>query len=108
MSVRPAAVAGFFYPGDPGQLETGVRAMLDKAVGAPNDPAAMILPHAGYAYSGPVAATGYASVQREIERVVLLGPAHRYAFRGVATHSRAVSQGSLRAARTGVDETERR
>jgi AmmeMemoRadiSam system protein B len=93
--VRPAAVAGQFYPGDPDELRSMVRRQLDEAAGrlgpstAPA-PHALIAPHAGYVYSGPVAASAYARVAAradEIERVVLLGPAHRVASRSMALPS---------------------
>ena len=87
MSVRAPSVAGFFYPADPVELEETVRRLIEEAPASNAEPRALIAPHAGYVYSGPIAATGYSAVQREIERVVLLGPAHRYPFRGVATHS---------------------
>lgn len=81
-SIRPAAVAGFFYPGDHRVLRTQLAEMLASAVplesGVP--PKAIIVPHAGYIYSGAVAATAYAGVaplRAQIRRVVLLGPAHR-------------------------------
>lgn len=87
--VRPPAVAGMFYPDDPAELQAQVRgflAVVPPAVGvAP--PKALVVPHAGYIYSGAVAATAYARlapVAERIERVVLLGPAHRVAFRGLA------------------------
>ena len=91
MNVRPAAVAGTFYPADPALLAATVDALLAEArVGhgperAP--PKALILPHAGYVYSGPTAARGYVSVRaraEEIERVVVIGPAHRVDVAGVA------------------------
>lgn len=90
MNVRPAAVAGMFYPGDEASLRREVRQHLGAAVDKVAEfaaPKAMIVPHAGYAYSGCVAGLGYALAARrrgEIERVVLLGPSHRVAFRGVA------------------------
>jgi len=86
---RPPAVAGLFYPSSPGELSTGVRAMLDAARADDVDrpPKALIVPHAGYVYSGPVAASGYArlaSMAGRIRRVVLLGPVHRVPVRGLA------------------------
>ena len=86
--IRPPAVAGMFYPADPAQLGHDLDAML-KRVSAPEPPVpkAIIAPHAGYIYSGPVAATVYATLRpaREtITRVVLLGPTHRVAVRGLA------------------------
>lgn len=87
ITVRPAAVAGQFYPVDPRQLGAEIDAMLAAASLAEcpaRPPKALVVPHAGYIYSGPVAAQGYACVaglRDTIERVVLLGPAHRMAVR---------------------------
>ena len=86
--VRPAAVAGAFYPGSPGRLRGMVEELLREAP-APSAPApkAIIAPHAGYVYSGPIAASAFqavASAARTIERVVLLGPAHFVPIRGLA------------------------
>jgi MEMO1 family protein len=87
---RPAAVAGMFYPGDRRELAHDVQTML---AGAPRPdasapiPKAIIAPHAGYIYSGPIAATVYAMIEparARITRVVLLGPTHRVAVRGLA------------------------
>ena len=87
MQVRPAAVAGMFYPDNPTRLRFEVRACLDAARGEPMRPKALVVPHAGYVYSGPIAASAYALLQplRElIRRVVLLGPAHRVWVPGLA------------------------
>lgn len=100
--IRPAAVAGRFYPGSAGQLESQVRAFLAEAApklerGAPS-PKAIIAPHAGYIYSGPIAASAYArlAADREtIRRVVLLGPSHRVAFDGLAAPSATVFETPL-------------
>src|SRR5579859_909910 len=90
-AVRPPAVAGSFYPADPQILAAEVRRMLD-AVPLAGEPAlatapkALIAPHAGYIYSGPIAASAYARLRpasRDISRVVLMGPAHRVAFHGI-------------------------
>jgi AmmeMemoRadiSam system protein B len=88
--VRPAAVAGSFYPEDPGELAAAVRGYLER-VPLPQEetpwPKAVIVPHAGYIYSGPVAASAYARLAPAagvVERVVLLGPAHYVGFRGLA------------------------
>ena len=88
-SVRPAAVAGLFYPGTASILVNDLHTMLNNATQAGEITAAkaIIVPHAGYVYSGPVAASAYAllqSVRSTIRRVILLGPAHRVAFRGLA------------------------
>lgn len=85
--IRQPAVAGTFYPADPHQLAADLRRMLNSVPG-PRQPApkALIAPHAGYVYSGPIAATAYARLReahRDISRVVLIGPAHRVAFSGI-------------------------
>ena len=88
--VRHAAVAGMFYPGDPRELDSVVRQMLAEAAPeTPESPApkAIIAPHAGYVYSGPIAAKAYARLKPAagvVRRVVLLGPCHRVPVRGLA------------------------
>jgi len=89
--VRKPAVAGLFYPNDPrtlrAQLET-LLAQVPETRDAP--PKAIIAPHAGYIYSGPIAASAYARLKpasASIRRVVLLGPAHRVGFHGLARAS---------------------
>lgn len=90
--IRPAAVAGAFYPGTPGTLAADVRGYLDAAQARTAAPAgawpkALIVPHAGYIYSGPVAASAYAQLAAGrgiIRRVVLFGPTHRVGIRGLA------------------------
>lgn len=79
-SVRPAAVAGTFYPGEPGALAAEVASYLAEAEPQGPAPKAIIAPHAGYMYSGAIAGRVYARLKPlagRIERVVLLGPAHR-------------------------------
>ncbi len=91
LKVRQPAVANRFYPGDADELNR----MLDQLLGGahpPDAPApkALIVPHAGYVYSGPVAATAYATltpVRDQIRQVVLLGPSHRVPFAGLAAPS---------------------
>ncbi len=89
-TVRPAAVADAFYPSDAAVLARDVAVLLDEARrrAVPHAlPKAMIVPHAGYIYSGPVAASAYVLLEqgREIyRRVVLLGPVHRVPVRGLA------------------------
>ncbi len=91
-SVRPAAVAGSFYPGDPSTLHDTVAQLLNN-VRHPVHPAkAIIAPHAGYIYSGPTAARAYAGlrpVKDTISRVILLGPAHRVYTHGIALSTAA-------------------
>jgi MEMO1 family protein len=90
-AVRPAAVAGMFYPGTPTVLSAAVRAYLADAGSMQETrdplPKALIVPHAGYVYSGPVAAPAYrriAAGRASVRRVVLLGPVHRVPIRGLA------------------------
>lgn len=88
-SIRPAAVAGYFYPADPHVLRAQISEMLGAAVALETvaAPKALIVPHAGYVYSGPVAAAAYASLaglRETVRRVVLLGPVHRVPVRGFA------------------------
>jgi MEMO1 family protein len=90
MPTRPAAVAGSFYPADPAGLSRQLHAMLADAARHPCPgvhPKALICPHAGYVYSGPTAARGYALLAGQaaaIRRVVLFGPTHRIPVRGLA------------------------
>jgi AmmeMemoRadiSam system protein B len=88
---RPAAVAGKFYPGAPSVLAADVRAFVANAAascaGDAALPKALIVPHAGYVYSGAVAGSAYARLvagRDTIRRVVLLGPTHRVPVRGLA------------------------
>ena len=86
-SVRPAAVAGLFYPGEQEALSAAVRRLVTDAGGDGPVPKAIIAPHAGYIYSGAVAATAYARLRPahgRIRRVVLMGPCHHVAVRGLA------------------------
>src|SRR3970282_2315674 len=89
-SVRAPAAAGMFYPGESREL---AQALTDRLGAAAHDaperpvPKAIIAPHAGYVYSGPIAASVYALLapaRQTIRRVVLLGPTHRVAIRGLA------------------------
>lgn len=89
-TIRPPAVAGMFYPADAQELHRELQQLLGAAVADAPPPKALIVPHAGYVYSGPVAARAYAQLiplRERIRRVVLLGPAHRVAFRGLAASS---------------------
>ena len=85
--IKAPNVAGMFYPGDAGELRREVDAHLSKALAGGPAPKALIAPHAGYRYSGGIAASAYARLTpraHEIRRVVLLGPAHYHPVRGVA------------------------
>jgi MEMO1 family protein len=104
--IRPAAVAGLFYPADPSELQSSVNGLLAKAGSArasahaqkgadafavnASPPKALIAPHAGYVYSGAVAGAAYrllAKARGRISRLVLLGPSHRVGFAGMAATS---------------------
>lgn len=90
--VRPPAVAGTFYPADPVTLGAEVDSLLTDAQKPPaaGMPKALVAPHAGYRYSGPVAASAYATLRggsEHVTRVVLLGPAHYVPVHGLAASS---------------------
>ncbi|MDH5391710.1 MAG: AmmeMemoRadiSam system protein B [Gammaproteobacteria bacterium] len=88
---RAPAVAGMFYPADVNTLKREIRDYLDNAreTSEPSQPLpkALVVPHAGYIYSGPVAASAYKQLlplKHQISRVVILGPSHKVAFSGLA------------------------
>jgi len=90
-AIRQPVVAGSFYPADPDVLSRQLTGFLSEADNAPAEtrglPKALIGPHAGYAYSGAVAARAYArlaAARGRIRRVVLIGPSHYLAFKGLA------------------------
>ncbi|HHH48075.1 MAG TPA: AmmeMemoRadiSam system protein B, partial [Gammaproteobacteria bacterium] len=91
--IRPPAVADMFYPADAQELQEMVSGYLREAAQnaeADGVPKALIVPHAGYVYSGPVAASAYVRLlpaRRKIRRVVLLGPSHRVPLLGLASSS---------------------
>lgn len=97
MANRPPAVAGIFYPDEPATLNTEVLRLLNCSMPESNPesvPKALIVPHAGYIYSGSVAASAFATLGNALAcsasaptRVVLLGPAHRVAVQGCALPS---------------------
>jgi AmmeMemoRadiSam system protein B len=97
--IRPPAVAGLFYPREPSRLRDLVSEYLAQApiVGGAT-PKALIVPHAGYIYSGSTAAAAYAQVsqrRRDIRRIVLIGPSHRVYLRGMAVPAAEVFQTPL-------------
>jgi AmmeMemoRadiSam system protein B len=90
MTVRQAAVAGTFYPADARELAKMVDRYMAGAEGNGDLPKAIIAPHAGYVYSGPIAASAYAHLagnKEMVRRVVLMGPAHRVPLQGLAASS---------------------
>ncbi|CAG4883640.1 MEMO1 family protein GTOL_11523 [Georgfuchsia toluolica] len=110
MMLRPPAVAGLFYPGEPQELGVEVSTLIAEAQAAAIHPKALIVPHAGYIYSGPVAASAYATLRplhADIHRVVLLGPVHRVPVRGLATTGAAAFEtplGKVNVDRAAVDQ----
>lgn len=105
-SVRPSAVAGLFYPAEAERLQAWLgRALEGSAAKQAEIPRALIAPHAGYVYSGQTAAKAFKlwqDAQDAIQTVVLLGPAHRVGFNGVATLDYAAMATPL--GHVGVDE----
>jgi AmmeMemoRadiSam system protein B len=100
MRTRPPAVAGTFYSDKPQELAADVRAFVEEATPSGKDkpPKAVIAPHAGYIYSGPIAGSAYAALAsrgKDIERVILVGPSHRVAFPGVAASAAAAFETPL-------------
>lgn len=90
-AVRRAAVAGSWYPGTPAGIAAEVEAYLAaaKPTPVPGRLVALISPHAGLRYSGPVAASGYVLLRgRRSLTVVLVGPSHHMAFDGIALYAR--------------------
>lgn len=90
MNDRHPAVAGTFYPANPKFLHQMLDQYLDDTEMGHKVPKAIIVPHAGYVYSGPIAATAYARLRQakdQVTRVVIIGPSHRVSFRGMAVSS---------------------
>lgn len=84
VATRPSAVAGGFYPASAEQLAADVSRFLEAAGDVPATATALVVPHAGYDYSGPVAGEGFARLRRDLRRVILLGPSHHMGFAGGA------------------------
>ena len=89
-TIRKAAVAGTFYPSSQEELKSMIKSFYDQANDQPAVGKALIAPHAGYIYSGPIATSCYAPLSKrseEIKRVILLGPSHYVGFLGMAVPS---------------------
>lgn len=87
ISIRSSAVAGKFYPEEPSELQANLEALLQHAHVDNEHLKAIIVPHAGYIYSGPIAATAYVNFYKQYpatSRIILMGPAHRVAFNGIS------------------------
>nr|VFK15397.1 MAG: hypothetical protein BECKLPF1236B_GA0070989_10773 [Candidatus Kentron sp. LPFa] len=122
-TIRPPAVAGLFYPGDPTTLKEMVGGFLrefaesEGEISVPSRsepiPKAIIAPHAGFIYSGSIAGSAYGKLARagreanaHIRRVILLGPSHRVLLRGLAATSAAffaTPLGDIRVDREAID-----
>ncbi len=88
-NIRKSVIAGSWYPGNAGTLRREIQKYLDRAEPPHMEgkTAALVSPHAGYVYSGPVAAFGYKVLRKgEFERVIIVGPSHRAYFRGAAVY----------------------
>mgnify|MGYP000421614602 FL=1 len=86
--IRPSAVAGMFYPGDPDELSNQITGFINEKPNKTTEvPKAIIVPHAGIVYSGSIAAAAYRTLlqyRHIIRKVILLGPAHRVYLNGLA------------------------
>lgn len=110
-SVREPAVAGTFYPAHPRELERTVAALLEAApeIRLPAAPRALIVPHAGYVYSGPVAAAAFRTLAPGlggIRRIVLIGPSHYVPFAGLVLAPHAAFRTPLGIVRVDVEAGE--
>jgi AmmeMemoRadiSam system protein B len=89
--VRAMAVAGRFYPAEAEELRQAVEGFIARAAdGERGGVRAIVAPHAGYLYSGPIAGVAFraiAALKGEVRRVVVIGPAHHVGFRGIAVAS---------------------
>lgn len=91
-SIRQPAVAGGFYPADAAQLRQMVTGFLAKAPKPSSAPAAIIVPHAGYVFSGSTAAIAFRGLEGvKVRRVILLGPSHHMYFAGAALPATGVT-----------------
>jgi AmmeMemoRadiSam system protein B/AmmeMemoRadiSam system protein A len=91
-NVLRSPLAGTWYPGDAGTLKKQIESFFEKAKVKPIDNViALILPHAGYQYSGQTAAKGLKSIGKKYERVIVIGPSHRVPMEEVLSVSRATA-----------------
>jgi len=106
MPLRPPIAAGRFYPGTRAELSADIARYLGEArvVPAPERTAGIVVPHAGYPYSGPVAAFAFKRIEgKRPGRVILLGRSHHFAFEGASIFTSGVFKTPLGKVR--VDET---
>ncbi len=103
--VRKAAVAGAFYPGDKGELIEAVDGFLDNVKKADLDGRllAVIVPHAGYRYSGQVAAYGFKQLQgTDFKKIIIISPSHYVGFEGISIYNKGLFETPL--GRVKIDE----
>ncbi|RKY05254.1 AmmeMemoRadiSam system protein B [Candidatus Poribacteria bacterium] len=87
--IREPAAAGAFYPSDPAELKSMIEGFLEKAEvkGVKGEPVALIAPHAGYIYSGAVAAYAFKAIEgRSFDDVIIIGPSHHASFPGASVY----------------------
>jgi len=97
-SIRKSVIAGSWYPGEPSVLRGDIARYIQNVPGRElkGDVVGLIAPHAGYVYSGQVAAYAYKLIQRKkYDAVILIGPSHRVAFRGVSIYSKGAYETPL-------------
>lgn len=104
--IRPPAVAGTFYPDEPSELREMITGFLEAAgeVSVPGRLRALVVPHAGYIYSGPTAAFGYrllSSLAKKAKKIITLGPSHYAGFNGLAESGMSHWQTPLGVNKTG-------
>ncbi|MCH9698607.1 MAG: AmmeMemoRadiSam system protein B [Gammaproteobacteria bacterium] len=108
--IREPAVSGLFYPADPEQLTLSINHFLAGAITQDQTPKALIVPHAGYRYSGAIAASAYhllKPVSKRIRRIILVGPSHHVGFEGIAVpvaECFATPLGHVRLDKTTINE----
>lgn len=89
-TVRKSVIAGSWYPGNPAALRRDIEKYFDSVpeLKIDGEIVGLIAPHAGYMYSGQIAANAYALLRgRKYDAVIVVGPSHRYAFHGVSVFS---------------------
>ncbi len=84
LNIRKPAVAGTFYSDSPTVLKNEIGLYLDNAVNAVENSPMVIVPHAGYVFSAPVAASSFQSIKKNVRRVILIGPSHYKYFNGLS------------------------
>ena len=99
-------MAGAFYPAEPGELRDMVAAMLEQAEKTTLEPLALVVPHAGYVYSGPVAAAAYKQIEgREYDAMIVLGTNHAApGFRQVSVWATGAYSTPMGALHPGIQE----